>query len=418
MPPVRPDASAILPIVLETNLTMQRLSDAAHRLVGQKMFQILARAQELERGGMDILHFELGDPDFNTPQNITHAACDALARGETHYTNSMGLLDFRQEAIEVTTRSRGFRPDLDQILVTPGANAQLYYAIACAVNPGEEVIIPDPGFVSYASIINFIGAVPVHVPLVERNEFRLNSVDVEKAITPKTRMIIMNSPSNPTGAVMTKQEIREIYDIAQRRGIYLLSDEIYARMVYEDGGVKFHSPSRHDHCKEVTIVVNGFSKSYAMTGWRLGVMIGPADLIAKMGLLLETTTSCVSPFVQRAGIEALRGSQEKILEMMQEFRRRRDLTVGGLNTLSGVRCLKPHGAFYVFPNIQETGYSSEAFAELLLNRAGVAVSPGTIFGDHGEGYVRFCYANSAENIEKAIERMRMVLVSSVSAGAR
>jgi aspartate/methionine/tyrosine aminotransferase len=382
------------------------------------MFQILARAQERERGGMDILHFEIGDPDFGTPENITRAACDALARGDTHYANSMGLLELRQAAIEVTARSRGFRPELEQILTTPGANAQLYYAIACAVNPGEEVIIPDPSFVSYASIINFLGASAVRIPLVERNEFRLNPADVERAITPKTRMIIMNSPSNPTGAVMTEQEIREVYDIARRHGVYLLSDEIYARMVYEDGSTKFHSPSKYDQCKEITLVVNGFSKSYAMTGWRLGVVMGPADLIAKMGLLLETTSSCVSPFVQRAGIEALRGSQEKILEMMQEFRRRRDLIVDGLNTLPGVRCLKPHGAFYVFPNIQETGYSSEAFAELLLNRAGVAVSPGTIFGDHGEGYVRFCYANSAENIEKAIGRMRTVLVSSVSAGAR
>lgn len=397
---------------------MRRLSDAAQRLVGQKMFQILARAQELERGGMDILHFEIGDPDFDTPENIKRAACDALVRGDTHYANSMGLLELRQAAIEVTARSRGFRPEVDQILATPGANAQLYYAIACAVNPGEEVIIPDPSFVSYASIINFLGASAVRIPLVEHNEFRLNPADVERAITPKTRMIIMNSPSNPTGAVMTEHEIHEVYDIAHRHGIYLLSDEIYARMVYEDGSTAFHSPSKYDQCKETTLVVNGFSKSYAMTGWRLGVVMGPADLIAKMGLLLETTTSCVSPFVQRAGIEALRGSQDKILEMMQEFRRRRDLIVDGLNTLPGVCCLKPHGAFYVFPNIQETGYSSEAFAEFLLNRAGVAVSPGTIFGDYGEGYVRFCYANSAENIEKAIERMRTVLISSASAGVR
>jgi aspartate aminotransferase len=396
---------------------MRRLSDAANRLVGQKMFQILARAQELERGGMDILHFEIGDPDFGTPQNITRAACDALARGETHYTNSMGLLEFRQTAIEVTSRSRGFRPDLEQILVTPGANAQLYYAIACAVNPGEEIIIPDPSFVSYASIISFLGAVAVRVPLVERNEFRMNPADVEKAITPKTRMIIMNSPSNPTGAVMTEQEIREVYDIARRHGIYLLSDEIYARMVYEDGSTNFHSPSKYDRCRDITIVINGFSKSYAMTGWRLGVVMGPADLISKMGLLLETTTSCVSPFVQRAGIEALQGSQEKIVEMMREFRRRRDLIVNGLNTLPGVHCLKPHGAFYVFPNIQGTGYTSEGLAEFLLNQVGIAVSPGTIFGDYGEGYIRLCYANSAENIKRAIERMRTALKAPLSSGA-
>jgi aspartate/methionine/tyrosine aminotransferase len=382
------------------------------------MFQILAKAQELERGGADILHFEIGDPDFTTPENVVRAACDALESGDTHYANSMGLLELRQTAIDVTRRSRGFSPELDQILVTPGANAQLYYAIACAVNPGEEVIIPDPSFVSYASIIGFLGASAVRIPLREENEFRLNPADVEKEITPKTRMIVMNSPSNPTGAVMTEEEIRAVYDIARRHGIYLLSDEIYARMVYEDGRTRFHSPSKYDQCRDITIVVNGFSKSYAMTGWRLGVVMGPSDLIAKMGLLLETTTSCVSPFVQRAGIEALRGSQEKIVGMMHEFRRRRDLIVNGLNTLPGVHCLNPHGAFYVFPSIRRTGFTSEAFADYLLNHAGIAISPGTIFGEHGEGYVRLCYANSAANIEKAIARMRQALTARSSVSVR
>lgn len=388
-----------------------KISDAANRLVGQKMFQILAHAQELERSGRDILHFEIGDPDFCTPLNITHAACESLERGETHYTNSMGLLDLRRAAIEVTERSRKFRPELDQVLVTPGANVQLYLAVACVVNIGDEVIIPDPGFVSYVSIINFLGAVPVPIPLVEANEFRLNPDDVRNAITPKTRMIIINSPSNPTGAVMSEEEMREIYDLAYDNGIYLLSDEIYARMVYEDEETTFHSPSRYDACREITIIVNGFSKSYAMTGWRLGVVTGPTELIAKMGLLLETTLSCVSPFVQRAGIEALNGSQEQIVVMMKEFRRRRDLLVNGLNTLPGVRCFKPKGAFYAFPSIKDTGYSSSSMADLLLEQAGVAVSPGTIFGKYGEGYIRLCYANSVENIEKAIQRMQKVLMS-------
>lgn len=388
---------------------MRRLSDAADRLVGQKMFQILAHAQELERNGQDILHFEIGDPDFDTPQNIANAAISAIEHGETHYTSSMGLLALRQTAIDVTERSRKFRPDLNQVLVTPGANVQLYLAIACAVNPGEEVIIPDPGFVSYAAIINFLGAVPVRIPLVEANEFRLNPEDVKRAVTSKTRMIIINSPNNPTGAVMTEDELREVYDLANAQGIYLLSDEIYARMVYEEEDTKFHSPSKFDACKSNTIIVNGFSKSYAMTGWRLGVVTGPADLIGKMGLLLETTLSCVSPFIQRAGIEALQGSQEQIVAMMNEFRRRRDLLVDGLNTLPGFRCLKPKGAFYAFPNIRDTGYSSDELAKVLLEKAGVAVSPGTIFGEHGEGYIRFCYANSVKNIEDAIQRMHKAL---------
>lgn len=390
---------------------MRRLSDAATQLVGQKMFQILAHAQELERCGHNILHFEIGDPDFDTPQNIVGAAHDSLDRGETHYANSMGLLELRQAAIDVTARSRMFLPDMDQVLVTPGANVQIYLAIACTVNPGEEVIIPDPGFVSYASIINFLGAVPVRIPLIEANCFRLDPDDVKKAITPRTRMIIINSPSNPTGAVMNENELREIYNLAHRNGIYLLSDEIYARMVYEDEDVKFHSPGMYDGCRENTIIANGFSKSYAMTGWRLGVVTGPADLIAKMGMLLETITSCVSPFIQRAGIEALQGSQGQIDLMMVEFRRRRDILVEGLNTLPGFNCLKPKGAFYAFPNIMDTGLSSDELAEFLLERAGVAVSPGTIFGHYGEGYIRLCYSNSIDNIEKAIRRMQKALVS-------
>jgi aspartate aminotransferase len=388
---------------------MRNLSNAAYKLQGQEMFQILTRARELEQQGKQILHFELGDPDFVTPENIINAACDFLKKGETHYASSKGLLELREAAADVTVRSRGFRPDLDQLLVTPGANVQVYYAIACTINPGEEVIVPDPGFVSYFSIINFVGAIPVRTPLYEENEFRLNPDDVEKAITDKTKMIILNSPSNPTGAVMTEEEIERVYKIAEKYDIYLLSDEIYARMIYEDANTKFSSPSRFDHCKERTIVVNGFSKSYAMTGWRLGVVTGPVELIDKMRLLLETTTSCVSPFIQRAGVEALRGSQKPPVDMINEYRKRRDILADGLNTLPGVSCLKPKGAFYLFPNIRATGLRSREFAEFVLNEAGVALAPGPVFGEYGEGYVRLTYANSIKNIETGIERMRDAL---------
>lgn len=388
---------------------MKKLSDAAHKLEGQKMFQILALARELERQGKEILHFELGDPDFNTPENIVEAAIKALKNGDTHYVPSSGLLELKKAAADVTVRSRGFRPEPEQLLVCPGANVMIYYAAACVVNPGEEVIVPDPGFVSYFSILKFLGIKIVRVHLREENEFRLNPDDVQKAITPKTRMIIMNSPSNPTGAVMTEDEVKEIYEIAKKHDVYLLSDEIYARMIYKDAGTGHYSPSRYDHCKERTILVNGFSKSYAMTGWRLGVATGPAEVISKMGLLLETTTSCVSPFIQRAGIEALKGNQEPIIKMVEEFRKRRDTIVEGLNSLPGVTCLKPQGAFYVFPNIKRTGLTSEEFAELMLSQAGVALAPGPIFGEYAEGYVRLCYANSIETINKAIERMKVVL---------
>ena len=388
---------------------MKRLSDAACRLEGQKMFQILARANELERQGKEILHFELGDPDFNTPQNIVEAACKSLKDGETHYAPSSGLLELKMGAADVTVRSRGFKPDLDQLLVTAGANVQIYYAVASAVNPGEEVIVPDPGFVSYFSILKFVGANPVRVPLFEKNEFKLNPNDVEKAITDKTRMIIINSPSNPTGAVMTENEIKRIYEIAKKNDVYLLSDEIYARMVYKEANTNHFSPSRYDSCRERTIVINGFSKSYAMTGWRLGVVTGPSDLISKMGLLLETTSSCVSPFIQKAGLEALYGDKEPVAKMMDEFRQRRDVIVEGLNSLPGVTCIKPKGAFYAFPNITKTGLTSEEFAERMLNEAGVALAPGPIFGENGEGYVRMCYCNSMENIKKAIGKMKNVL---------
>jgi len=391
---------------------MKRLSDAAYQLEGQKMFQILAKAKELERQGREIIHFEIGDPDFNTPENIKNSVSQALENNDTHYAVSSGLRDLKIAAADVTEkRSRGFRPDLNQILVTPGANVQIYYAIACSVNPGEEIIIPDPSFVSYKSIINFLGMKPIGIPLKEENNFRLNPDDVEKAITDKTRMIIINSPHNPTGAVMTEGEIKKIYDLAEKHDLYLLSDEIYARMIYKDSETSFSTPSKYDQCKERVILVNGFSKSYAMTGWRLGVMIAPSDLVEKMGLLLETTTSCVSPFLQRAGIEALKGDQQPINQMVEEFRKRRDLIVEGLNSLPKITCLKPGGAFYVFANIKETGMKSQEFSDLLLEKAGVATCPGNFFGKYGEGYVRFCYANSIENIKKGIEKIRSVLES-------
>jgi aspartate aminotransferase len=391
---------------------MPPISFAADRLIGQRMFQILARCQELQRQGKEIIHLEIGDPDFDTPENIVNAAYDSLRKGETHYADSSGMMDFKIAAADVTEkRSRGFRPDINQILVTPGANAQIYYAISCAVNPGEEVILPDPSFVSYGAILSYLGIKPIYVELKEDNQFRLDPSDVEKKITDKTKLIIINSPHNPTGSVMNEDEIRKMYDIAKEKDAYLLSDEIYSRMIYKDGETKFFSPSMIDKCKERTIVVNGFSKSYAMTGWRLGVCIGPSQLIKKMGLLLETTTSCVSPFVQRAGIEALKGSQEPINNMVEEFRKRRDVVVSGLNSLPKISCIVPKGAFYAFMNIKNTGYSSEEFVDLMINEAGVALCPGNYFGNAGEGYVRLCYANSMENIKKALERMERVLKS-------
>ena len=383
---------------------MKHLSVAANNVEGQPMFKVLDKVQQLERSGRDILHFELGEPNFDTPPNIVEAACQALKDGETHYASSMGLYSFRETIQQTTEKSRGFKPDIDQILVTPGANAIIYLAVNCLVNPGEEVIVPDPGFPTYYSAIKYCGATPVRVPLYESNQFRMNPEDLRKRITSKTRLIILNSPSNPTGAVMTPEEIDEVARIAEEHDIYLLSDEIYARMVF-DGGNHFHTPARLDQCKERTIIINGFSKAFAMTGWRLGVAIGPKEVIEKMGLVVQTIVSCVPPFIQVAGIEAIKGDQTLIVKMMAEYQKRRDILVAGLNNIPGIKCIKPEGALYVFPNIAGTGMTSEEFADFALEKAGVALLPGSNFGDHGQGFVRLCYVNTLENIELAIKKL-------------
>lgn len=382
------------------------LSTMALSLEGQPMFQILAKTQELERQGKEILHFELGDPDFETPFTIKEALTHALLReNDTHYAPSSGLLELKEAVAESTLQTKHFRPDLNQLLVTAGANVQLFYAIACTVNPGEDVIVPDPGFVSYYSILKMLGINAIRVPLREENKFRLDPMDVQRSMTLDTKMIIINSPSNPTGSMMTTGEIEAIYDIAELNDLYILSDEVYSRIRYEP--VQF-SPSYYDHCKERTILVNSFSKSYAMPGFRLGVSIAPHKVTEKMGLMLETTSSCVSPFIQRAGIEALKGNQDSIHTMVEELRLRRNKIVNGLNSIPGITCLLPQGAFYVFPNITKTGLSSQEFTDKMLE-AGIAVTPGTVFGEHGEGYIRMSYTTSLDNIDKAIRIMRETL---------
>jgi aspartate/methionine/tyrosine aminotransferase len=388
--------------------TMKKVSKAAYQIEGQPMFKLLARVQEMERQGRNIVHFEIGDPDFRTPENIVEAACLSIKNGETHYTSSMGLFDMRVAACDATEHSRGFRPKLEQVLVTPGANIIIYYAIRCLVEPGEEVIVPDPGFPTYFSAIKFCDVVPVKVPLKEENEFRMNPQDIRQKITEKTRLIIINSPQNPTGSVMTRKELDEVYDIAEEFDIYLLCDEVYARMIYDETQ-RYYSPSIRDACHDRTILANGFSKAFAMTGWRLGCVIGPEIIIDKMGLLLQTTSSCVSPFIQRAGIEAIRGPQDNIRDMMKEYRERRNLLVDGLNSIPGVKCLRPGGAFYVFPNIKETGMSDETFSNRMLEEAGVALLPGSNFGEYGKGYVRLCYATNKDNIIEGLSRMKKLL---------
>jgi aspartate/methionine/tyrosine aminotransferase len=372
------------------------------------MFKVLAKVKDLERLGEDIVHFEIGDPDFNTPENITNAAIDSLKRGETHYQSSYGMTEFRELVRDITLKSRGFKPDLDQVLITPSANIIIYYAVACLVEPGDEVIVPDPGFPTYNAVLKFCGVKAVGIPLLEKNHFRMSPQDVEKAITEKTRMIIMNSPQNPTGSVMTPDEINKMAEIAEKYDIYLYTDEIYSRMIFEPSD-SFCSPAKRDGCKKRTILANGFSKAFAMTGWRLGVCIAPSDVIEKMALLLQTTSSCTSPFIQRAGMEAISGSQKSVEAMVAEYKARRDLLVAGLNNIPGITCLTPGGAFYVVPNITKTGMTSEEFAKFALEKAKVALLPLTNFGPSGEGYVRLCYATSRERILEGLKRLSAAL---------
>lgn len=371
---------------------------------GQPMFKYLDRARKLEAEGRSMIHMEIGDPDFSTPQNITAAAIQALSEGKTHYTSSWGDTEFREAIREATQRSRGFTPDLNQVLVLPGANVGIFYAVFCLCDPGTEVLVPDPGFATYYSCIKMCGADPVHVPLKEEHGFRMQAEDVRKLITDKTRLLIINSPNNPTGAVMTRQELKEIYELCVEKDIYLYSDEIYSRMIYDE--YDFSSPAQYDHCKTHVILSNGFSKAFAMTGWRLGALIGPAEVMERMFMLLQTTSSCVSPFIQSAGTEAINGPQDAVYEMMAEYKKRRDLLVDGMNSIKGFTCQNPGGAFYVFPNITGTGLTDVEVCERMIDEIGVVTVPGSCFGDYGAGHIRLCYATDKDSIMSAIARIK------------
>jgi len=394
--------------LINIDIPMLKLSNAAYQIDGQPMFKVFDQVQRLEREGRKILHFELGEPDFDTPINIVNAGISSLRNGDTHYTNSMGLFELRESVAETTLKSRGFKPDVNQVLITPGANAIIYYTIHCVVNQGEEVIVPDPGFPTYFSAIKACGANAVSVPLREKNNHQLKFDDVKKLITDKTKLIIINSPSNPTGALTSKEDICQIHELCVKKGIYILSDEIYSRSVFGDNG-KFFSPSMIDHCKHNVIVLNGFSKAFAMTGWRIGAAIGPEHLIEKMGLLLQTINSCVPVFIQKAAIEAINGDQSEVNKMKDEYSERRKVLVNGLNSIDGIRCALPSGSIYAFANVSGLGMTGEEFADFILNKANVALLPGSSFGQYADDFVRICYVNSIENINLAITNIKTAL---------
>ncbi len=370
-------------------------------------FEVLAKAKALEKKGKDVVHLEIGEPDFDTPKNIKEAAIKALNAGYTHYGPSAGIPELREAIAQYISKTRGIKADPDEVVVTPGAKPIMFFAILACVNPGEEVLYPNPGFPIYESVANFVGAKPVPIPLKEANDFRLDPEYVKTKITKKTRMIILNSPENPTGGVLTNGDLKVIADcIADRDDVVVLSDEIYSRTIYEG---KHESIASLSGMKEKTIILDGFSKTYAMTGWRLGYGVMRKDLAAKIAQLMTNSNSCTCTFTQMAGVEALKGPQNEVDKMNAEFKRRREVIVSGLNNIEGITCKKPRGAFYVFPNITETGMDCRKLGDYLLNEAGVAVLPGTSFGKYGEGYLRLSFANSIENIKKALDRISKAL---------
>jgi len=366
-------------------------------------FEVLAKAKALEKQGRDVIHLEIGEPDFDTPRNIKEAAFSAMKAGYTHYTPAAGVPELRTAIAESLSKSRGINVDPDEVVVTPGAKPIIFFSILACVETGDEVLYPNPGFPIYESMVNFVGAKPVPMPLKEENDFAIDNDDTADKITNKTKMIILNSPENPTGGVLTKDNLEVIADRIKRRDdVLVLTDEVYSRIIYEGKHLSIASLSG---MKDKTILLDGFSKTYAMTGWRLGYAAMPKDLAQKITQLMINSNSCTSTFTQMAGVEALRGPQTEPMKFVEEFRRRREVIVNGLNKIKGVTCKKPRGAFYVFPNVKSFGMEAKKIADHILQDAGVAVLSGTAFGSYGEGYLRLSFANSVENIKKAIERI-------------
>jgi aspartate/methionine/tyrosine aminotransferase len=366
-------------------------------------FEVLAKARALEKQGKEIVHLEIGEPDFDTPSNIKQAAVKALNSGYTHYGPSAGLPELRETIAQYVSKTRGIRAEADEVVVTPGAKPIMFYGIFALVNPGDEVMYPNPGFPIYESLINFIGAKPVPIPLPEENDFRLDPEYVKKKITKKTKLIILNYPENPTGGIVTREDLKVIADcISDRDDVFVLADEIYSRIIYEGS---HESIASLPGMKDKTILLDGFSKTYAMTGWRLGYGVMRKDLAQMMAQLMTNSNSCTCTFTQIAGIEALKGPQSEPERMVAEFKKRREVIVSGLNGIKGITCKKPKGAFYVFPNTGGTGMDCRKLSDHLLYNAGVAVLSGTSFGKFGEDHLRLSFANSVENIKKALERI-------------
>ncbi len=379
-----------------------RLAERMSRLGTEGAFEVLARARALEARGREVIHLEIGEPDFPTPAHIVEAATQALRQGWTHYGPPAGLPKLREAVAEDVSRRRGIRVDPAEVVITPGAKPILFFTILALVERDDEVLYPNPGFPIYESMVRFVGGRPVPYGFLEERDFAINFEQLLEQINDGTRLIILNSPHNPTGGSISRPDLTRLAKALAGREIYVLSDEIYSRLLYEG---EHASLAQFPEMKDWTIVLDGFSKSYAMTGWRLGYGVMRPDLAQEVALLMTNSNSCTASFTQVAGIEALRGDQSAVDQMREEFRRRRRVIVDGLNRIPGFRCSEPHGAFYAFPNIAGTGRKSCELADALLDEAGVASLPGTAFGEWGEGYLRFSFANSVENIQKALDRI-------------
>jgi aspartate aminotransferase len=378
------------------------LAKRMSRLGTETAFEVLNKAKALERQGKDIVHLEIGEPDFDTPKNVVEAGIDALRKGWTHYGPSAGLPELRQAIAEDVSRSRGVKVTPEEVVVVPGGKPIIFFTLLALADVGDEVIYPNPGFPIYESMINYAGAKAVPIRLYEERDFGLDVKELKALITDRTRLIIINSPQNPTGGVLNKQDIQGIAEAIGDRNIMVLSDEIYSRLIF-DG--EHYSIMTVPGFKERTILLDGFSKTWAMTGWRMGYGVMRADLATQITRLMTNSNSCTASFTQIAGVEAIQGDQSSVETMRKEFQRRRDVFVAGLNKIKGFSCRLPKGAFYVFPNVMKTGWTSKKLADALLEQAGVACLSGTAFGDYGEGYLRFSVANSLENLNKALARV-------------
>jgi aspartate aminotransferase len=385
-----------------------RFADRMARLGTEGAFEVLAQARMLEAQGREIIHLEIGEPDFDTPPNIVDAAVQAMRDGHTHYTPASGIMEVRKAVARSVTENTGVETSPLNVVLTPGSKNIIHFALLSLVSPGDEVLVPDPGYPNYASLTNFTGAVPVSVPMHESKDFRLDVEELRTLVTDRTRMIILNTPANPTGGVLTASDLLAIAELAIERDLVVISDELYWRLIYDGEHV---SPYSIPGMAERTVLIDGLSKAWAMCGWRLGMGVMPVELARSMDTLMINTSSCAASFTQLATVEALESplSDAAVDAMREEFRTRRDLVVEGLNRIPGVRCHRPAGAFYVFPNITGTGWNERALAHALLHEAGVAVLPGTAFGAHGAGFLRLSYANSQANLERALERIALHL---------